>query len=113
MLQRPHPALPNISNARLALTSHKNSGRVGRRARQTGGGRFTLNGFLGSSYAHLPPVDPHGKVINAVADWFEDSSDVLLIAGDTDVAEMYRMKLEMDGYRVSAIADVGDSTVDA
>jgi len=49
-------------------------------------------------------------VINAVADWSEDSSEVLLIAGDTDVAEMYRMKLELDGYRVSTVADVSDST---
>ena len=52
-------------------------------------------------------------MINAVADWNEDSSDVLLIAGDTDIAEMYRMKLEMDGYRVSTIADVGDPTAHA
>jgi DNA-binding response OmpR family regulator len=52
-------------------------------------------------------------VINAVADWCEDSCDVLLIAGDSDVAEMYRMKLEMDGYRVSMIAGVGDSTAHA
>jgi DNA-binding response OmpR family regulator len=52
-------------------------------------------------------------VINAAADWSEDSSDVLLIAGDTDVAEMYRMKLEMDGYRVSTIAGVGDSAAHA
>ena len=49
-------------------------------------------------------------MINASADWCEDSSEVLLIAGDSDVAEMYRMKLELDGYRVSTIADVGDST---
>lgn len=49
-------------------------------------------------------------MINAAADWTEDSSEVLLIAGDSDVAEMYRMKLELDGYRVSTIADVGEST---
>jgi len=52
-------------------------------------------------------------VINAVADWCEDSSEVLLVAGDSDVAEMYRMKLELDGYRVITIADVGDSTAHA
>ena len=52
-------------------------------------------------------------MINAVADWSEDSSEVLLIAGDTDVAEMYRMKLELDGYHVSTIAGVGDSTAHA
>ena len=52
-------------------------------------------------------------MINAVADRCEDSSDVLLIAGDTDVAEMYRMKLELDGYHVSSIAGAGDSTVHA
>jgi DNA-binding response OmpR family regulator len=49
-------------------------------------------------------------MINAAADWSEDSSEVLLIAGDSDIAEMYRMKLELDGYRVSTIADIGDST---
>ena len=49
-------------------------------------------------------------MINGVADLCEDTGEVLLIAGDTDVAEMYRMKLELDGYRVSTIADVGDST---
>jgi CheY-like chemotaxis protein len=73
----------------------------------------SLSGFLGSSYAHLTPLDHYGLVINAVADWCEDSCDVLLIAGDSDVAEMYRMKLEMDGYRVSMIAGVGDSTAHA
>jgi DNA-binding response OmpR family regulator len=52
-------------------------------------------------------------VINAAVDWSEDSSEVLLIAGDTDVAEMYRMKLELDGYRVSTVADVSDSTAHA
>ncbi len=52
-------------------------------------------------------------MINAVADWCEDSSEVLLVAGDSDVAEMYRMKLELDGYRVITIADVGDSTAHA
>ena len=52
-------------------------------------------------------------MINAVADWSDDNSEVLLIAGDTDVAEMYRMKLELDGYRVSTIAGVGDSTAHA
>ena len=65
---------------------------------------------MGCSYAHLTTDDHYGLVINAVADVSEESSDVLLIAGDTDVAEMYRMKLEMDGYRVSTIADVGEST---
>ena len=50
------------------------------------------------------------KVINAVADSYEESAEVLLIAGDTDVAEMYRMKLELDGYRVITIANVGDPT---
>jgi two-component system, OmpR family, response regulator MtrA len=74
---------------------------------------LSLSGFVGCSYRHLTPLDHDGKVINAVTDRYEDSSDVLLIAGDTDVAEMYRMKLEMDGYRVSAIADVGDSTAHA
>ncbi len=39
-----------------------------------------------------------------------DSGEVLLIARDSVVAEMYRMKLELDGYRVSTTADVGDTT---
>jgi CheY-like chemotaxis protein len=47
--------------------------------------------------------------MNVVANLLEDSADVLLIAGDTDVAEMYRMKLELDGYRVT-IGNVGDPT---
>jgi len=44
-----------------------------------------------------------------MADWGEDSNEVLLIAGNSDVAEMYRMKLELDGYRVSTIADVAST----
>lgn len=49
-------------------------------------------------------------MINAVADPSEDTGEVLLIAGDTDVAEMYRMKLVLDGYRVVTIANVGEPT---
>lgn len=49
-------------------------------------------------------------MINAAGEWGDDSGEVLLIAGDTDVAEMYRMKLVLDGYRVVTIANVGDPT---
>ena len=45
-------------------------------------------------------------MINAVADLAEDSGDILLIGGESDAAEMYRMKLVLDGYRVITIADV-------
>ncbi|MDQ6713506.1 MAG: hypothetical protein M3Z28_10025 [Candidatus Dormibacteraeota bacterium] len=48
--------------------------------------------------------------MNAVGEWCEDSSEVLLIASDSDIAEMYRMKLELDGYRVSTIAEIGEAT---
>jgi len=47
-------------------------------------------------------------VINAVVEIGEDGGDVLLIGGDSDAAEMYRMKLVLDGYRVITIADLGD-----
>ena len=46
-------------------------------------------------------------MINAMAELGEDSGDILLIGGDSDAAEMYRMKLVLDGYRVIAVADVG------
>jgi CheY-like chemotaxis protein len=48
-------------------------------------------------------------MINAVGEWSDDAGDVLLIAGDSDIAEMYRMKLELDGYRVVTVGDVSDS----
>ena len=44
-------------------------------------------------------------MIKAVAEQGEDSGDVLLIGGESDAAEMYRMKLVLDGYRVITIAD--------
>jgi two-component system response regulator RpaA len=47
-------------------------------------------------------------VINAIAEWSEDTGEILLIAGDSDVAEMYRMKLELDGYRVTRTDDLRD-----
>ena len=34
--------------------------------------------------------------------------DVLLVTGDGSFAEMYRMKLEMDGYRVTTVRDLDD-----
>src|SRR5712691_8207528 len=45
--------------------------------------------------------------MNAVAFRSEDPTvDVLLIASDGSLAEMYRMKLEMDGYRVTTVRDL-------
>jgi len=48
-------------------------------------------------------------VINAIAELGEDAGDILLIGGESDAAEMYRMKLVLDGYRVITVADIGDS----
>src|SRR3989454_10866701 len=45
-------------------------------------------------------------MINAIGEMGEDAGDILLIGGDSDAAEMYRMKLVLDGYRVITIADV-------
>jgi DNA-binding response OmpR family regulator len=44
-------------------------------------------------------------MIHVVADPLEETGDVLLIGGDSDAAEMYRMKLQLDGYRVITIGD--------
>jgi DNA-binding response OmpR family regulator len=49
-------------------------------------------------------------VINAVTELGEDTGEVLLIAGESELAEMYRMKLELDGYRVITVGNVYDST---
>ena len=47
--------------------------------------------------------------MKAVEEWGDDTgTEILLIASDSDVAEMYRMKLELDGYRVTRIDDVRD-----
>src|SRR2546423_11304653 len=48
-------------------------------------------------------------MMKAVEEWGDDTgTEILLIASDSDVAEMYRMKLELDGYRVTRIDDVRD-----
>jgi DNA-binding response OmpR family regulator len=48
-------------------------------------------------------------VIKVVAAWsVEPAVDVLLIARDSSLAEMYRMKLEMDGYRVTTVSELRD-----
>jgi len=36
----------------------------------------------------------------------EEPVDVLFVAGDPDLAELYRMKLELDGYRVTIATSV-------
>ena len=48
-------------------------------------------------------------MINAIGEMGEDAGDILLIGGESDAAEMYRMKLVLDGYRVITVADIGDS----
>jgi CheY-like chemotaxis protein len=48
-------------------------------------------------------------MVNVFTDAGEDIGDVLLIASESEVAEMYRMKLELDGYRVITVGDVADS----
>ena len=48
-------------------------------------------------------------MIKSIDEWGEDAgSEILLIAADSDVAEMYRMKLELDGYRVTRTNDLRD-----
>jgi DNA-binding response OmpR family regulator len=52
--------------------------------------------------------------MSAVAPWSDDPVvDVLLVTGDGSFAEMYRMKLEMDGYRVTTVRDLDDWTLPA
>lgn len=71
----------------------------------------TLNGLLVPPYVTLIHADHHGRVIKPVEEWGDDEdTEVLLIARDSDVAEMYRMKLEMDGYHVTRIDDLRDRT---
>ena len=48
-------------------------------------------------------------MINTLPELGEDGGDILLIGGDSDAAEMYRMKLVLDGYRVITVADIGDT----
>jgi DNA-binding response OmpR family regulator len=38
----------------------------------------------------------------------EDLVDVLFVEGDPDIAELYRHKLDLDGYRVTVAKPVGD-----
>jgi DNA-binding response OmpR family regulator len=39
----------------------------------------------------------------------EDLVDVLFVQGDPNIAELYRHKLDLDGYRVTLAKPVGDS----
>ncbi len=68
-----------------------------------------LSGFVGCSYDHLTRVDHYGNVIDTLPELREDGGEILLIGGDSDAAEMYRMKLVLDGYRVITVADIGDT----
>ncbi len=45
------------------------------------------------------------------SDGMEDEVSVLLVEDDATVAEMYRLKLELDGYRVTIAAD-GESALE-
>jgi two-component system, OmpR family, response regulator RpaA len=48
-------------------------------------------------------------MMKAVKEWDDDAgTEILLIASDSDIAEMYRMKLELDGYRVTRTDDLRD-----
>src|SRR3984893_11870218 len=67
----------------------------------------TLNDLLGPPYVTLIHADHDRRVIKSAEEW-DDDTEVLLIARDSDVAEMYRMKLEMDGYHVTRIDDLRD-----
>ncbi|TMF60839.1 MAG: hypothetical protein E6I16_05140 [Chloroflexi bacterium] len=40
----------------------------------------------------------------------EEPVDILFVAGDLDLAELYRMKLELDGYRVTVATSVEAAT---
>ena len=52
--------------------------------------------------------------MSAVATWSDDPVvDVLLVTGDGSFAEMYRTKLEMNGYRVTTVHDLDDWTLPA
>jgi DNA-binding response OmpR family regulator len=51
-------------------------------------------------------------MMNAVEEWGDDTgTEILLIASDSDVAEMYRLKLELDGYRVTRTDDFRDRKI--
>ena len=39
----------------------------------------------------------------------EDLIDVLFVQGESNIAELYRHKLDLDGYRVTLAKPVGDS----
>ncbi len=58
-------------------------------------------GEAGAARALTLPVDPPS----------EELVDVLFIEGDPAVAEMYKLKLELDGYRV-VVTPAGDGVLD-
>src|SRR5205809_763412 len=39
----------------------------------------------------------------------EEPVEILFVAGDPDLAELYRMKLELDGYRVTIVSSVEEA----
>ena len=45
-----------------------------------------------------------------MTDMDDVAGDVLMIGGESDATEMYRMKLVLDGYRVITVADIRDTT---
>jgi DNA-binding response OmpR family regulator len=51
-------------------------------------------------------------MMKAAEEWGDDTgTEILLIASDSDVAEMYRMKLELDGYRVTRTDNLPDPKI--
>ena len=52
------------------------------------------------NFLHLAPPDGLD---------YEEPVDVLFVAGDPDLAELYRIKLELDGYRVTIVDSVKEA----
>ena len=55
------------------------------------------------NFFHLAPPDELDH---------EEPVEILFVAGDPDLAELYRMKLELDGYRVTIVTSV-EEAIDA
>jgi DNA-binding response OmpR family regulator len=51
-------------------------------------------------------------MMKTVEEWGDDTgTEILLIASDSDLAEMYRMKLELDGCRVTRMDNLRDRKI--
>ena len=58
---------------------------------------------MGAGRRHRPSLE--GAAIPSTSHLSEEIIRVLFIEGDPAVAEMYRLKLELDGYHVVVVAD--------